>query len=305
MNIKFNKIHLTDRKTICDYIQSEHHQNSIFSFGNNLFWDENHKLEYTIIEDVLIYRRIYDEVIRYCTPNFKQKWGLITGLIEEDAVKIGKSYRISSLKADDVEAIMGIGRIDYKPVNNPGQYDYIYSVEDLSALKGVKYLNKRNLTNFFRKNYSWEYQSVNSANKSLCLDFEKKWFDEKVSDNTIQDVFRGTLQMEKRAVEFAVDNFEQLELIGGLLFVNGECCGFSIGEKLNDSTFVQHFEKANRNIKGAYQMVQQQFISNELLGRYHFFNKEEDMGMENIRQSKMSYHPVYLYEKHTLYRSMS
>jgi len=60
---------------------------------------------------------------------------------------------------------------------------------------------------------------------------------------------------------------------------------------------VVHVEKAFTDIHGAYTIINQQFAENEAAG-YDYINREEDMGIENLRQAKLSYQPDILLEKY-------
>ena len=90
--------------------------------------------------------------------------------------------------------------------------------------------------------------------------------------------------------------FKELELTGGILRVNGEIVAFTMGEPINDDTFVVHIEKAFADIQGAYPMINQQFVEHECAA-YKYINREEDTGAEGLRKAKLSYRPVFLVEK--------
>ena len=302
MIINFHKISLRDRGLLKEYLQTDHHSNCIFSFGNTLFWDPSHRMEYTIIDDILLFRTVYGHEIRYCTPDFKEKWECILEEIEEDAGRIGKRYRVSSLKREDVDAIMQWGASKYNLECRRDQCDYIYAVLDLVEMNGCKYVKKRNMINRFKKDNIWEYSALKPNHIELCRSFENKWLEDHLSANMHDTEYMQTLVMEKRAIDYALDHYEALDLSGGLITVNGACVAFTIGEKLNNSTFVQHFEKADRSIKGAYEMILREFSKETLLGSYSYLNREEDMGIDNIRASKLSYRPVCIYNKYTLRR---
>ena len=74
---------------------------------------------------------------------------------------------------------------------------------------------------------------------------------------------------------------------------------FTMGRPLNSDTFVVHFEKAFSDIRGAYQMINQQFVLNCCQG-YSFINREDDTGMEGLRKAKLSYLPEILLTKYNV-----
>ena len=90
--------------------------------------------------------------------------------------------------------------------------------------------------------------------------------------------------------------FEELELTGGILRIDGEIVAFTIGEALSTDTFVVHIEKAFADIQGAYPMINQQFVEHECMN-YQYINREEDTGAEGLRKAKLSYRPAFLQEK--------
>jgi hypothetical protein len=117
-----------------------------------------------------------------------------------------------------------------------------------------------------------------------------KWMDiniEEKDPSLLYDDFATTLML---------DNFEYLGLRGGLICVDNKIAAFSIGEPLTEDTVVVHVEKAFTSIHGAYTIINQQFAENEVAG-FTYINREEDMGIDNLRQAKLSYQPDILLEK--------
>jgi len=92
----------------------------------------------------------------------------------------------------------------------------------------------------------------------------------------------------------------ELKLTGGLLRIDGEVIAFTIGEPINEEMFVVHIEKAFKDIQGAYTMINQQFVEHELQS-YQYVDREEDTGAEGLRKAKLSYRPVFLIEKGTVW----
>lgn len=167
-------------------------------------------------------------------------------------------------------------------------FDYIYRSESLRTLGGRKYSGQRNQISQFKRNAeSWEFKNINEVNIDDVKDFYKK----------IENDFRYSQSAvwESDMTKLVLDNFDLFGLFGGVLLVNGRIAGFSLGEKLNDTLYI-HIEKADRSIKGAYQMIVHEF-SAMFADSVTYINREDDADDEGLRTSKESYHPVsYLYK---------
>ena len=66
---------------------------------------------------------------------------------------------------------------------------------------------------------------------------------------------------ERRALIYALHNFEALGLTGGILHVNSKIVAFTFGMPINHETFGVHVEKADTNIEGAYAMINYEFAN--------------------------------------------
>lgn len=72
-----------------------------------------------------------------------------------------------------------------------------------------------------------------------------------------------------------------------------------INEIVGDTLYT-HIEKADRQYKGAYQMLVNQAAITFAVDEVSFINREEDMGDLGLRTSKKSYHPIELLKKYTI-----
>ena len=124
-----------------------------------------------------------------------------------------------------------------------------------------------------------------------CLDLEAEWC--KVNNCDQQE---GTGN-ERRALIYALHNFEALGLTGGILHVNGKIVAFTFGMPINHETFGVHVEKADTSIEGAYAMINYEF-ANRIPEQYIYINREEDLGIEGLRKAKLSYQPATILEKY-------
>ena len=172
--------------------------------------------------------------------------------------------------------------------------DYIYLSEKLQTLSGKKLQSKRNLVNRFKANYDgrWAYEDLTEENIHEGFDFHMKWIDD--NHHLYESDFLG----ETCAISLALRNFTPLGLRGGILRLDGKIIAFTLGKQSTPDMFVMQIEKADHTIPGAYQMINQQFALHNCKG-VTYINREEDLGIDGLRQAKRSYQPVMLAKKYT------
>ncbi len=170
-------------------------------------------------------------------------------------------------------------------------FDYVYDVKELIELKGNKFHNKKNKVNKFRSFYKYEYLTLTSDLIEECLEFEDYWCEIKECGK-----YPG-LGKERCAILEMLNNFNQLNIKGGVIRIENKVSALTLGEEILPDTFVIHIEKANPDIPGLYQVINQEFLMYEV-GDYTFVNREQDLGIQGLRIAKMSYNPVRFVKKY-------
>jgi len=169
--------------------------------------------------------------------------------------------------------------------------DYVYLTEDLSRLKGNKFAKKRNLINQFSREYLRNgriaVENIRPEHVEECLQFLDIWCEKHVCD-TAQE---SNLACEKSALVTTLSNLNRLESTGILIRVDGTVSAFGIGSRLNRTTGTLNFEKAFSEIKGLYQFLDNE-CAKRLFSEFRYINKESDMNLPNLAESKQSYNPV-------------
>ena len=96
-----------------------------------------------------------------------------------------------------------------------------------------------------------------------------------------------------------MENFEELGLIGGIIYVNDSPCAMTIASKINENTVDVHFEKAVSEyaLNGGYAAINKLF--SEKLDGVTWLNREEDIGIEGLRKAKLSYRPKIMLKKYS------
>ena len=94
--------------------------------------------------------------------------------------------------------------------------------------------------------------------------------------------------------------FDRFRLKGAFIEVDGRIIAMTVGEILQDTLYC-HVEKAIRDYEGAYQMIVKEFAS-DMVSSYGitYINREDDVGDEGLRKSKLSYHPIELLDKYCI-----
>jgi hypothetical protein len=115
------------------------------------------------------------------------------------------------------------------------------------------------------------------------------------------------LEKERCAILEMLNNFDSLSVKGGVIRVGGKIAALTLGEKMMQDMFLIHVEKANTDIQGLYQVINQEFLMREAgdcmreAGDCRFVNREQDMGVTGLRNAKMSYNPVKFIKKYRVY----
>ena len=293
---QFRKPRIEDWKLISSYMHRFPGANCAKSVGNVILWSDFYQVEFRIYKNTLLLRsRTEDTPYYFAFPIGEDEdvRRVIAELIEM-AQKDGEKLLFYVVTQDEFEKMdtwfPGVFEIEY----DRNDADYVYEVEKLATLKGKKYQAKRNHINRFYANYEdrWEYEPISKENVTECIEMLHQWYLQK-------EVAEDAKEQEAEIIvaEKSLTYFDELHFRGGLLRVDGEVVAFCVGGKACHKTFVVHIEKAFAGIQGAYPLINQQFVQNELLGKYEYVNREEDMGLEGLRKAKLSYHPAFLLEK--------
>lgn len=183
--------------------------------------------------------------------------------------------------------------------------DYIYSRKNLAELAGKKNQKKKNHVSKFLRKYegNWEFRSLSNQNVDEDLvGVAESWLSEKLkvseNDPASDATKQKHLQMELESIKVAVKNKKELNLAGGVLYAEGKPVAITLASRISDTVLDVHYEKCLSQAaqNGAYAAINWCF-ANAAEG-FDFLNREEDMGIEGLRKSKLSYHPEKLLEKY-------
>lgn len=292
LEINFRRPQLEDKEVINRYFRHHTSRSCERTFVNVFLWCRFYHVEFAVVEDALVFKS-EDEGLAFSYPagepaHVKNALEVLMQYAKEHSVPFVLYNVTPNYFAQLNEWYPDRFQITY----DEDIADYVYESEKLATLSGKKLHAKRNHINKFKAMYEgrWSYESISKENIEDCFQMALKWRNE-----------NGCEEDEEKNSEVCVSLnalrlFEELDLVGGVLKIDGEMIAFTIGEPVCSDTFVVHIEKAFADIQGAYPMINQQFVEHECMA-YQYINREEDTGSEGLRKAKQSYRPVFMVEK--------
>jgi hypothetical protein len=290
--LSFQPVTINDKETLQFFFNKVAFGNCDFSFSNIFSWRHAYDTTFAV-EDGFLYFRFQpaDYLPGYLFPIGEGDLKLAIEHLKQDADKRATELRIYAVTQKMFDLLEEVAPGQFLYEKDRDWYEYIYSSEDLITLTGKKYQAKRNHINKFKRTYKWEYLPITREIIPDCLELYDRWCVENGGCNS-----EKMLIEERIATQTAFANFEKLGLIGGALRINGEILAYSYGQPLTKLTFGVHAEKCLYEIDGGFTMINREFAEHNCAG-YTYINREEDLGLDSLRQSKTSYHPVMLLEK--------
>lgn len=289
--IEFQKLTIASKTIVEKYTLDSRRRNCDLSFANLYSWWFLYETEFAEYKGFLLLRYKNEGELAYMMPVGKGDLREVIEVIIDDAHALGHPFRmfgVSPAMHAELDDAMPDAFV-YTPERE--YFDYIYHRTDLATLAGKKYQSKRNFVNrFIRNNPSYEYKELTPELVSECLMLETAWY------NVNDDKAQMALEAERKSMTEALQHMKELNLIGGVLHVEGNIVAFTYGALINEETFDVCVEKASTFVEGAYTMINYEF-ARHLPDQFIYMNREEDLGIDGLRQAKLSYHPYVLLEK--------
>lgn len=292
--IDFKPIELQDRATIESYTLKSECRNCDMAFANIFCWREFHKSCWAIVDGFLVIRFLIDgkQRVGYMQPIGDGDFYPILERLEQDArLNFGQPLRMYGLCREGRATITNSGCRYFAFDDDRSLSDYIYLSEELRTLPGRKFQPKRNHVNRFTSKYSYRFEPLERVHFDDCLALEMQWCAEHKESSSEESMLN-----EQRAIREAFDNFEDLGLRGGVLYVEDKLVAFTYGSAINYDTFDCHIEKADTAYEGVFATINRLF-ADQIADHFTYINREEDMGIEGLRRAKLSYYPTILWPK--------
>jgi hypothetical protein len=290
--IEFKEIKIGDKDLIKSYLSKVNYKICDLSFPNIFSWRKIYNTRYDIIDNFLVIQSNKDNKNpSYLMPiGIGDKKGILLKLMDY-AKQNSQQFKLVAITKEmqqEIEAVLP-GIFEY--IENRDFSDYVYKTESLITLAGKKLHAKRNHINKFKSTYNYEYVDITKDNIEECIELHNQWC---IINNC--DGSDKYMNEETCAVKCMLKNFFELDVFGGAIKVDDKMVAFTIGSKITQDTIDIHVEKALYEYNGIYPAINQFFLEKNSQG-LEYVNREEDLGKEGLRKSKLSYNPFLLLEK--------
>ena len=215
----------------------------------------------------------------------------------DDAHEHGARVKFETITASAKDIVMNMFPEKFEAVYERDFSEYIYRVDNLTKLPGVKFKAKRNCIHQFMRDYEGRYKILKISPEHIeqVREFQARWLKAKIlgEDDYIHE---HQLEQENEGIQVCLDDFFELGLSGIVMFIDGVVSGFAYGAQLSDNMFDTIAEKGDRNIRDIYLMVKQGLLT-LCCADYEYMNYEEDIGVEGLRKMKTMLKPEYMLDK--------
>ncbi|MDO4299771.1 MAG: phosphatidylglycerol lysyltransferase domain-containing protein [Clostridia bacterium] len=283
--LEFKPIEIKDKEIIDKHFKKENHFLCEYCFTDLFIWGKHYNTQFAVADDFLYIKSDGEDgkTDYYFVPDGEGDFKKAMERLFEYTGKVGRPWLFMSVYPELREKVEKYYPNMFEFEENRDNADYVYLAEKLASLSGKKLHKKKNHVNRFYKEYEgrWSYESLNDDNIREFFSYQLDWCEE---DND----FLGELC----AASTALKNYRELGIEGGILRVDGKIVAVTLGSKSFEDTMIVHIEKADYNINGAYQVINQQFVINSC-SDVKYVDREEDLGIEGLRKAKESYYPEF------------
>ncbi len=256
---------------------------------NAYLWRKEYNIKFAVIDGTLFkaYFNSDGSIWGYCMPVGKNKKSAVD-LIIEDARQRGGRAMIVMLTNEQRALLESLYPMGFEYKRSPENQDYIYLSEELATLSGKKFHAKRNhISKFYNTYPESHFETLDSSNEADAMRVVIDW----CRENNINPEFHDEIDVIKEALELR----SEYNMQGAVLYVEDKPVAMTLGSEISKQVYDINFEKALREYDGVYAVVNNCFA--KTLTAYKYINREEDMGLEGLRKSKLSYKPCIILDR--------
>ena len=289
--IKFEKLDPAKKPEYDKYLLNCGQRGCEYNFANLYLWGRQRA---AFVSNHLVFFSQFNQRSVYLFPVGQGDTKEALDAIIHDAKTRDIPCRLTSLTHEDCDLLESLYPERFRFHHDRNSFDYIYNIEDLATLKGKKFQKKRNHLNKFKQLHpDHRFVPLTADNTPQVEDMLQRWYKQRLEADP-----EGDFYMEQVAISRAMRHREDLDMEGLVLMDGDEILAMSMGSHLAANTFDVQFEKAIDET--AYVAMCSGFASH-LMEKYphlQYLNREDDLGIEGLRKSKLAYNPAFMIEKH-------
>ena len=292
MNLEFKPISAKDIDRLTPFYMMRRNKTCDSVFLESFLWREYYNVRYAVSDNKAI----------LWLMDLEGKTGSAMPICSEEDLEYYfwklVEYFNTELKAPlyinlaDEEAVEQLGLKNmpdkFKITEQVDLKDYLYDGNAMRTLSGKKLHKKKNHLNAFKREYEgrYEYRRLCCSDRGDVWKFLDRWREEKGEE------VEEHLDYEVRGIHEILKNCSLLNVRMSGVYIDGHLEAFTIGSyNPLEQMAVIHIEKANPEIRGLYQFINQQFLIEEFPEAV-LINREDDLGLEGLRKAKLSYNPI-------------
>lgn len=264
--------------------------NSEYQFSTLFIWQHAYNFSYEIWNNCLIVygtQRNGDTQVYFPIGKISDLGPFVIHIQHIFGV-LNQKINIRPLSEIMKERLLQVIDFDIEVGSKESYSDYLYDYTSLKNYSGSAYKKKRHELHRFCSRYAYKYESINIRN----VEEVRKALNRILNSSSVRD------EEEYEAYCKILDNFERLNLRGGVIRINGIIEAVSVGEAIG-SMVLMHLRRCNKCFEGIYPAMLHFVLNSEFdADEYEIVNTQDDMGNENIRRTKLSYNPVCVYRKY-------
>lgn len=289
--IKFEKLDPAKKAAYDEFLLHCGKRGCEYNFANLYLWGRQRA---AFLNNNLVFFSQFNQRSVYLFPVCHGDVTEVIDAIIHDAHTRDIPCRLTSLTHADCDLLESLYPGQFRFHHDRNSFDYIYNIEDLATLKGKKFQKKRNHLNKFKQLHpNYRLEPITEENIPMVEDLLARWYKTKLEADSSADYY-----MEQVAIFKALRHREALDMEGLVLMDGEEILAMTMGSHLAGNAFDVQFEKAID--ESAYVAMCNGFAAH-LMEKYpelKYLNREDDLGIEGLRKSKLAYNPVELIEKH-------
>jgi len=290
MNLDFKPIQAEDMEKLASYFCRRPNKTCDSVALDSFIWREYYQVRYAVSDGKAVQWLMEEDGIMHsampmCTEEDLPHY--FNEMVEYFNQELKIPFKSYLADEEAVEYLHLKESPDFEVIEQEDLKDYLYDGDAMRTLAGKKLHKKKNHLNSFLKEYEgrYEYRSLNCQDRDAMWKFLDRWREHKGEE------VEQHLDYEVRGIHEILKSCCRLNVRMAGVFVDGVLEAFTIGSyNPLEKMAVIHIEKANAEIRGLYQFINQQFLIHEFPDAV-LINREDDLGQEGLRRAKMSYNP--------------